>query len=145
MPQENNPRSESHRPESSRSESMRSERPRSEKPAAAANAMTQSFGEMGVRSVTAGLRMQKEMLEVFNDISREWFERATSEAELAFRLPNKLTSARSIPDAFSAYQEWLGEWINKCGEDSRRLISDSTRILDTGVRCFSETAPAVSS
>jgi hypothetical protein len=26
--------------------------------------------------------MQKEMPEVFNDICREWFERATSEAEL---------------------------------------------------------------
>jgi hypothetical protein len=135
MPQAN-PRSESRRSEFSLSESARSERPRSEKSTTAtATTMSQSFGEMGV---TAGLRVQKEMLEVFNDISREWFERATSEAELPFKLPNKLTSAQSIPKAFSAYQEWLGEWINKRREDGRRLISDSTKIFDAGVRCFSD-------
>jgi hypothetical protein len=43
--------------------------------------------------------MHQETLEVFNDISREWFERVMSEAELALRLPNKLRSARSILDA----------------------------------------------
>lgn len=140
MPQDN-PRSESPRTETSRSESARSERPRAER-TATASAMDQPIGEMGMRSVTAGLRIQKEMLEIFNDMSREWFERATSEAELAFGLPNRLTSARSIPDAFSAYQEWLGEWMNMRGEDGRRLISDGRKIFDTGVRCFADTAPA---
>lgn len=31
------------------------------------------------------------------------------------------------------------------GEDGRRLISDSWKIIDTGVRCFANTAPAVTS
>jgi hypothetical protein len=142
MPQDN-PRSDSQRAESSRGESVRAERSRSER-SSTGNAMP-PFAEMGAHSVTAGLRLQKEMLDVFHDIGQEWFNRATAEAELAFRLPNKLTSARSMPDAFSAYQQWLGEWMNMFGEDSRRFVSDSRRIIDTGVRCFSDATPAATS
>jgi hypothetical protein len=29
------------------------------------------------------------------------------------------------------------------GEDGRRLISDGQKIMDTGVRCFANVAPAV--
>jgi hypothetical protein len=135
------PRSESHRSDTTRSESARSERSRSEKHSSA-SAMNGPFGVIGVRNVGAGLRLQKEMLEVFQDIGREWVSRAASEAELAFKLPNKLTEARSLPDAVSAYQQWLGEWMNLWGEDSRQLLSDSRKIIDTGVRCFAEAVPA---
>jgi hypothetical protein len=55
---------------------------------------------------------------------------------LALRLPNKLTTARSVPDAFSAHQEWLDEWMRMFGEDTRRLVSDGHKLVDTGVRCF---------
>jgi hypothetical protein len=77
-----------------------------------------------------GLRLQKEMFEVLSSVGRDWFARATSEVELASRLPNKLTAARSVPDALSAYQEWLSEWMNRCGEDSYRFVSDGQRIVN---------------
>ncbi len=142
MPQDN-PRSDSQRAETTRAENVRSER-RGER-SSTASALNPPFAELGARSVTAGLRLQKEMLALLSDIGQEWFSRATSEAELAFKLPNKLTAARSVPDAFSAYQEWLGEWMNMFGEDSRRLVSDSRKIIDTGVRCFAETSPVATS
>lgn len=142
MPQDN-PRNETQRGENNRGESTRAER-RSER-LASASAADQPFGDSGPRSVAAGLRRQKEMLDVFSDIGRKWFTRATSEAELAFKLPNKLTAARSVPDAFSAYQEWLGELMNMLGEDSRRFISDSRKIIDAGVRCFADTTPTAMS
>lgn len=138
MPHDNS-RSETQRTESKSGESTRSERARVEKVAGAMNA---PFGEMGARSVTAGLRLQKEMLSLFSEMGREWVERAASQTELAMQLPNKLTSARSMPDVFSAYQEWLGEWMNMVGEDSRRLVSDGRKFIDAGVRCFAETTPA---
>jgi hypothetical protein len=58
------------------------------------------------------------------------------------RLPNKLTTARSVPDAFSAYQEWLDEWAKMFGEGSRRVVSDGHKLVDTGMRGFAEAAPA---
>ncbi len=142
MPQDS-PRSESPRAETHRAEHMRAERSRSERSLTAS--ASSPFGELGPRGVTAGLRLQKAMLTLFSDIGQEWFSRATAEAELALKLPNKLKAARSVPDAFSAYQEWLGEWLNMFSEDSRRLVSDSRKIVDTGVRCFADTAPAATS
>jgi hypothetical protein len=140
MPQDT-PRSDTQRSENIRSETTRSERSRGERPSIA-SMMSAPFGEMGARSVTAGFRAQQKMLDVLSDISREWFTRATAEAELAFRLPNKLTNARSVPDALSAYQEWLDEWMSMFGEDSQRLVSDGRKLIDTGVRCFADAAPA---
>lgn len=143
MPQEN-PRNESQRSDNPRSESSRFEHLRGEK-AGAAGGVNAQFAEMGAKSVTAGLRMQKELFETFQDIGRDWFARAASEAELAFKLPRQLTNARSVPDVLSAYQEWLNEWMSMWGEDGRRLVSDSQKIMDTGVRCFANAAPAVTS
>jgi len=137
MPQDND----SDRSEDGRADSARTERSRGDKPAAAA-AASSKFGETGAGSAAAGLRGQTEMLGLLSEIGQEWFARATTEAELAFKLPNTLTAARSVPDAISVYQEWLGEWMTMRGEDGRRLMSDSQRIVETGVRCFAGTMPA---
>jgi hypothetical protein len=102
--------------------------------------MSAAFGEMSARGVTAGLRGQQRILDVLSDISRQWVARAAAETELALRLPNKLTSARSLPDAVSAYQEWFDEWMSMFGEDGRRLVSDGRKLIDTGVRCFAADA-----
>ena len=118
----------------------RSERSRAER--AAATMPTALFGEMGPRNVKAALRLQTEMFDALHDIGRDWLERATSEAELAFKLPSKLTAAQSVPDAFSAYQEWLSEWMNMCSEDSRRFISDSQKLVDKSVSCFTAASPS---
>jgi hypothetical protein len=143
MPQ-HHPRTESHRAENFRGEGARSERSRSGKPALA-EAMNGPFGEQATASVNAGLHMQKQIFEVFEGIGREWFARATSKAELAFKLPHRLSATNSVPEAVSVYQEWLGEWINMFGEDSRRFMSDSQRIMDAGVRCFADASPLGSS
>jgi hypothetical protein len=124
-----------------RSENTDGERSRGQEPSAAI-AQGPSLETMGTKGVTAGLRLQKEMFEVLSDIGREWFVRATSVVELASRLPKKLTAARSVPDALSAYQEWLGEWMNMRGEDNYRFVSDSQRIINAGVRCFADAGPA---
>jgi len=104
---------------------------------AASETITAQFGDMGARSVNAGLRMQTEMFDALQSISRDWMTRATSEAELAFNLPNRLTGVRTIPDAISTYQEWLSEWLAMCGEDGRHFVSNGQKIVATGMRCFS--------
>jgi hypothetical protein len=139
MPQDNQ-RSDTQRSENTVGGSTHSGRAHGQK-RSAMNGQELSFGTMGAGGVMAGLRLQKEMFEVFSNIGREWFARATSEVELASRLPNKLTAARTVPDALSAYQEWLGEWMNMRGEDGYRMVSDSQRIINAGVRCFADAGP----
>jgi hypothetical protein len=132
MPQDN-PRGKSSRNNAPRGGNGRADRPRNEKPSSATG---NPFADVGSSNVAARLRLQKEMIGVLSDISQDWFARATAEADLALRLPNRLTAARSVPDAITAYQEWFGEWVARCSEDSRRLFSDSEKIVDTGARCF---------
>jgi hypothetical protein len=142
MPQDN-PRSDNQRSESKSGESTRSERAR-EKSSGFAGIIGPPFGEMGTRGITAGLRLQTEMIELLSEMSREWFARATSEAELAMGLSNRLTAARSVPDALSAYQEWLNEWMGMFGEDSRRLVSDGRKLMEASARCFADAPVAAS-
>ena len=73
MPQDN-PRSENPRTESGRTERFRSDK-------SATNTLHMPFGEIGSDSVKAGLRAQKELLDVLHHISQDWFARATTEAE----------------------------------------------------------------
>ncbi|MFZ2067199.1 MAG: hypothetical protein WAV27_14550, partial [Xanthobacteraceae bacterium] len=96
MPQDN-PRSDRARNGSPRGDRGRTERPRDEKPSSVTNDVP--FNDDGARSVAFGLRLQKEMLGLLSDMGQDWFARATAEAQLALGLPNRLTAARSIPDA----------------------------------------------
>jgi hypothetical protein len=133
MPQDN-PRSDRARNGSPRGDRGRTERPRDEKPSSVTNDVP--FNDDGTRSVAFGLHLQKEMLGLLSDMGQDWFARATAEAQLALGLPNRLTAARSIPDAVTAYQEWFGEWVDRCGQDTQRLLSDGQRMFVTGTRSF---------
>ncbi len=143
MPQDNS-RTESQRADNLRSENARADRSRNER-MTSAHPLNAPFGEAGAQNVKVGLRMQNEMVDVLQEIAREWLERTTSKTELVFKLPNKLTEARSVPDALSAYQEWFGEWMNACSEDSHHFLADSRKIMDTGMRCFASASPATTS
>ena len=124
--------------ENPRNKSAGTKRSSDPKPAGATQAL---FGDMGPRNVKAALRLQTEMFEVLHDVGRNWLERAASDAELAFDLPNKLTSAQTVPAALSAYQEWLSEWMSRVSEDGRSFIADSQKIVDKSVSCFTVASP----
>ena len=127
MPQDT-PRTETYRTEQQRG-SSRGEH-------TAAEMFTTQFGDIGKRSIHAGLRMQTEMLDALQVISRDWMTCATSETELVFKLPNRLAGARTLPEAIAAYQQWLNEWMTMCNEDGRRLVADSQKFMTSGVRSF---------
>lgn len=97
-----------------------------------------AIGEVGAGDVAAGLRLQNEILGLLSELGQDWLARAAAEALLALRLPTQLTAARSFPDAVAAYQEWFGEWINRCSEDGGRLFSDGQKIVVAGTRCFTK-------
>ena len=109
--------------------------------AAAAETLYSPMADIGASNFNAGLRMQTEMFDTLQTIGNQWLERRTHDAELALNLPNRLAGARTLPDAVAAYQEWLSEWLAMCNEDGRRFVSDGQKIVETGVRCFTNMSP----
>ena len=69
------------------------------------NLLPAEFAEMGKKRVEDFVSAQTELVEKLQEMNRQSFDRAQSEANLASELASKLTAARSIPDAMAAYQE----------------------------------------
>jgi hypothetical protein len=56
---------------------------------------------------------------------------------IASGLSKKLTDAHSVPDAITAYQEWLSEEMNARAEDARLLMSNGQKFMDATSRFLS--------
>jgi len=77
---------------------------------------------------------QKELLDTLEQINEHWLARAKSEAEFATTTANKLVSARSVPDVTSVYQDWFGQRMQRCVEDSNHVFADIQKLMRTGTR-----------
>ena len=78
-----------------------------------------------------------EFFNALQEMSRDWMGRATAEVELSLKLSKKLTDAHSVPDAITAYQEWLSEEMNARAEDARLLMSNGQKFMDATSRFLS--------
>jgi hypothetical protein len=88
------------------------------------------FAEMGEKRVEEFVNTQTELLERLQEMSRQWFDRAQSEANLASELGSKLTAARSVPEAMAAYQEWVSRRFEMMGEDGKHLLEDTQKFME---------------
>jgi Phasin protein len=86
----------------------------------------------------AARRVQNEFLKTFEDIGREVMSCAAAEVERGRKLSEKLTSARSVPDAMAAYQEWLSEEMSARASDANRFMSNSQKFMDASTRMLSK-------
>jgi hypothetical protein len=104
------------------------------------NLMPPEFAEMGKKRVEEFVNTQTELLEKLQEMNRQWFDRAQSEADLASELTSKLTAARSIPDAIAAYQEWTSRRFEMMAEDGKHLLADTQKFMEAAIRLMSNGA-----
>ena len=71
-----------------------------------ANLIPAEFAAIGKKRLDEYIAMRTEQLEKLQEVNRNWFDRMETEATLASEFATKLTAARSIPEAATAYQEW---------------------------------------
>jgi hypothetical protein len=95
------------------------------------------FAEMGKKTMEAIATLQKEILDTGEEMNRDWFARARSEANLASELTNKLASCRSIPETASVWQEWVDQHSKILVEDGRRLFATSQKYVQASARLLS--------
>lgn len=101
------------------------------------NIMPAEFAEMGKKRIEDLVHAQTELFEKFQESSKQWLARLQSEANLASDLASRLTSARSIPDAMTACQEWSSRHVEMMAEDGKHLFADAQKFMETGSRFLS--------
>jgi len=62
--------------------------------------------------------------------------RATAEMQLALKLSEKLSSARSPTDAVLAYQEWLTAGMSERSDGARQFIVSCQKFMTDSTRIF---------
>jgi hypothetical protein len=77
----------------------------------------------------ATLRVQQELLDMYDQASRDWLAQLKSEAELWSGLATKLAGARSVPDAMKSYQEWISQRVEMAMADAQRLSDECGTIM----------------
>jgi hypothetical protein len=70
------------------------------------------------------LRLQKELLEMYDQASRDWLTRLKSETELWSGLATKLAETRSIPDAIKLYQDCILQRVEMAKADAQRVSDE---------------------
>ena len=92
------------------------------------------LAEMGKKQVEAIIDAQTEMFEALQEWHRDYFASTRSETILVSDIAAKLMAARSLPETGTAYQEWLGRWTARLGEDGQRLLADSQKFMEASSR-----------
>jgi len=85
--------------------------------------------ELANERTEAMLRLQKELLELYDQASRDWLAQLKSEAELWSGLATKLAGTRSVPDAIKSYQEWISQRVEMAAADAQRLSDECGTII----------------
>lgn len=96
----------------------------SQLPAAFADATEKRFKELA--------NAQSELFERVQEMNREWLVRMQAETNLASEFASKLSSARSIPDAMTAWQEWGARRFEMMAEDTKYVLDDTQKFMQTG-------------
>lgn len=97
---------------------------------AAATAGAESFMKLGREQTEATFKIQKELLEAYDEASRAWLARVQSEVALWSQLATKLAATRSVPEALSAYQELVSQRMQMAAEDGKRLSDECREIMN---------------
>ena len=97
-------------------------------PAAAAG--PESLLKLGREQTEATFKIQKDVLEAYEEASRAWLARVQSEVELWSQLATKLSATRSIPEALGAYQESVAQRMQMAAEDGKRMTEDCREIMN---------------
>jgi hypothetical protein len=108
-------------------------------PKSAPEANPAELAHMGKKQVEAMIDVQKEFIDTFEDVNRQWLARLKAETDLATEFAGKLAAAKSIPDTAAICQEWINRRMELFAEDGRRFVADiqkfttaSTRFLPKG-------------
>ena len=96
--------------------------------------LSPELATMGKQCIEELFNVQTELLERLQETNQHWLERVQSEVALASKFAAKLTATHSVPEAMTTCQEWTGRQIEMIADDSKLLVADTQRFMETGAR-----------
>ncbi len=95
------------------------------------------LAETGKKRMEECLRAQSEFLETLQQANRQWLDRIQTETAFVSEFSSKMSTARSLPEAMSACQDYAKRWFEMMAEDGEHLLADSKALMETGARLMS--------
>jgi hypothetical protein len=92
------------------------------------------FAATTKKQIKAFTSAQSEALDNLQEVSHKWLDRIQAETSLASELASKLATARSMPDAMGAYQEWGSRRFEMMAEDTKHLWDDTQKFVQASAR-----------
>jgi len=105
------------------------------------NIFPQELAEMGKRYVDAMMEAQTGFLNELRQANEEWIASAQSRLTLASDLCAKLMTARSLPEAATACQEWTKHRADLLAEEGRYALTHSQKLLEASTHFLSNGSP----
>jgi hypothetical protein len=93
-----------------------------------------SLAETGKKRAEEYFKLQTEFSKYLQEANKAWLARLQSEASLASQFASELAAARSIPERTTAWQHWAKRRMELFAEDSRRILADAEKLMETGRR-----------
>jgi hypothetical protein len=87
------------------------------------------FAKFGKQQADALMEMQQELSKLVEQANHDWLARVELERDMAADLSAKLSSAKSLPDAAKAYQEWMSRRMETMTKDGQKFLADSQKFM----------------
>jgi Phasin protein len=94
------------------------------------------------RGVDDFVKVQAELFDKFQDLSRDWVKRWQAEANLLTDFGVRLATARTVGDAASAYQDVANRQLELTTEDMKRFVTGAEMFARGGVGLFANGWPS---
>jgi hypothetical protein len=105
------------------------------------NVMALDVAGIDKKDVERLAAVQKEMLAVLEQVTRDWWSRLNEAATLTSDFTKKVSAARSAPDVATAWQELMSseiELLSRQGhnvlDNTKNLVSTCSRLIGNGGR-----------
>ena len=94
-----------------------------------ATPVSQDFAAMGQKTVEAMIGMQRGFLDAVQEFNQQWVSGVNAETALATEFLNRLTAAKSIPDAAVACQGCVNRQMEIIAENSRQMMVAGEKLM----------------
>jgi hypothetical protein len=100
-------------------------------------------GNWGQPQPEAALNLQKAILESCEQASRTWIDRMQSEISLWSDLASKLSSTKSVPEAFETYTKCMSQRMQMAADDGRKLVEEAQQITQKFAQSLGNGRPGI--